>query len=203
MHNFPCRCTTFRQVVLQTCQQIKTFPAAACAGKRFRASLIGVVSILIGWIRHREPFTDLLVNVLTFMTFPLLVGVGFQELLVVTQTTSADLAFYVFVFGAFALTILMNLVMIGGYTSYVERSSLIPKILTGMIPLLPSELAAALMAVGVAYLYLHVGLAGIALFGVVLVTFQYLLGALLVSQQRAEEARARAASSSPASRWGC
>jgi len=155
------------------------------------AALIGVVSILIGWIRHREPTTDLLVNVLTFMTFPLLVGVGFQELLTVTQTTSADLAFYIFIFGAFALTILMNLVMIGGYSSYVERSSLIPKILTGMIPLLPSELAAGLMAVGVAFIYSQIGLAGVALFGIVLVTFQYLLGALIKSQERARELEVR------------
>ena len=151
------------------------------------AALIGVVSILIGWIRHREPTTDLLVNVLTFMTFPLLVGVSFHELLAVTGTTSADLAFYVLVFGAFACTILMNLAMIGGYTSYVERSPLIPKIVTGMIPLLPSELAAGLMAVGVAFIYTQIGLAGVALFGIVLITFQYLLGALIESQERARE----------------
>jgi putative nucleotidyltransferase with HDIG domain len=155
------------------------------------AALIGVVSIMIGWIRHREPTTDLLVNVLTFMTFPLLVGVGFHELLAVTQTTSADLAFYVFVFGAFAFTILMNLAMIGGYTSYVERSPLIPRIVTGMIPLLPSELAAGLMAVGVAFIYTQIGLAGVALFGIVLVTFQYLLGALIKSQERARELEVR------------
>jgi putative nucleotidyltransferase with HDIG domain len=155
------------------------------------AALIGVVSILIGWIRHREPTTDLLVNVLTFMTFPLLVGVAFHELLAVTGTTSADLAFYVLVFGAFAFTILMNLAMIGGYTSYVERSPLIPKIVTGMIPLLPSELAAGLMAVGVAFIYTQIGLAGVALFGIVLITFQYLLGALIESQERARELEVR------------
>ena len=43
------------------------------------------------------------------------------------------------------------------------------------------------MAVGVAFIYNEIGIAGVALFGVVLITFQYLLGALLVSQQRAEE----------------
>ncbi len=155
------------------------------------AALIGVVSIMIGWLRHREPTTDLLVNVLTFMTFPLLVGAGFQELLVATQTTSADLAFYVLVFCAFACTILMNLAMIGGYTSYVERSPFIPKIRTAMIPLLPSELAAALMAVGVAFIYAQIGLAGVALFGIVLVTFQYLLSALIKSQERARELEVR------------
>jgi len=52
---------------------------------------------------------------------------------------------------------------------------------------LPSELAAALLAVGIAYLYEKVGIAAIALFGLVLFTFQYLLGQLLLSEQRAEE----------------
>jgi putative nucleotidyltransferase with HDIG domain len=155
------------------------------------AALIGVVSILIGWIRYREPSPDLLVNVLTFMTFPLLVGVGFQGLVEATQTTAADLGFYVFVFGAFTCGILMNFLMIGAYTSYVERSPFIPKIRTVMLPLLPSELAAALMAVGVAFIYVQIGLAGVAFFGIVLVTFQYLLGALIKSQERARELEVR------------
>ncbi len=155
------------------------------------AALIGVISIMIGWIRYRESFSDLLVNVLTFMTFPLLVGVAFHGLVDATQTTTDDLAFYVFVFGAFTCGILMNFVMIGGYTSYVERSPFIPKIRTVMIPLLPSELAAALMAVGVAFIYVQIGLAGVAFFGIVLVTFQYLLGALLKSQERARELEVR------------
>jgi putative nucleotidyltransferase with HDIG domain len=155
------------------------------------AALIGVISIMIGWIRYRESFNDLLVNVLTFMTFPLLVGVAFHGLVDTTQITPDDLAFYVFVFGAFTCGILMNFVMIGGYTSYVERSPFIPKIRTVMIPLLPSELAAALMAVGVAFIYTQIGLAGVAFFGIVLVTFQYLLGALLKSQERARELEVR------------
>jgi putative nucleotidyltransferase with HDIG domain len=56
-----------------------------------------------------------------------------------------------------------------------------------VIPVLPSELAAALLAAGIAYLYDQVGIAAIALFGVVLFTFQHLLGQLLLSEQRAEE----------------
>lgn len=155
------------------------------------AALIGIASILIGWVRFREGFNDLLVNVLTFTAFPLLVGVAFQEIVEATQVTPDDLAFYVFVFGAFTSGILMNFVMIGAYTSYVERTPFIPKIRTVMIPLLPSELAAALMAVGVAFIYAQIGLAGVALFGIVLITFQYLLGALIKSQERAKELEVR------------
>jgi putative nucleotidyltransferase with HDIG domain len=151
------------------------------------AALMGAISILIGWIRFREGFHNLLVNILTFMSFPLLVGIGFQHLLDATQTTSADLAFYVYVFGAFGCGLLLNFLMIAGDTSYIERSPFISKIRTVMLPMLPSELAAALMAVGVAFIYVQVGLAGVALFGIVLVTFQYLLSALIKSQERARE----------------
>ncbi|MET0559587.1 MAG: HD-GYP domain-containing protein [Solirubrobacterales bacterium] len=155
------------------------------------AALIGFISILIGWLRLREGFHDLLVNLLTFTAFPLLVGIAFQQLLTATGTTSADLTFYIFVFAAFTCGILMNFVMIGGYTCYVERMPFFPQIRTVMIPLLPSELAASLMAVGVAFIYSQIGIAGVAFFGIVLITFQYLLGALLLSQQRARELELR------------
>jgi putative nucleotidyltransferase with HDIG domain len=155
------------------------------------AALIGIISILVGWLRFRESLPDFLVNALTFTTFPLVVGVAFHEIMDATGITTADPAFYVLVFGAFIAGIAMNFLMIGGYTYYLERSSFIEKIRTVLMPLLPSELAAALMAVGIAFIYVQVGLAGVALFGIVLVTFQYLLGALLQSQERARELEVR------------
>jgi putative nucleotidyltransferase with HDIG domain len=47
------------------------------------------------------------------------------------------------------------------------------------------------MTVGAAFAYDQIGVAAIALFGLVLLTFQHLLGQLLVSQQRAEDLEAR------------
>jgi putative nucleotidyltransferase with HDIG domain len=156
------------------------------------AALIGVVGILAGWLfRFREPLHDLLINLLTYVTFPLVVGVAFRETIAHTQITSSEPAFYVLVFGAFLVALAMNFSMIGAYTCYLERSSFIEKVRTVMFPLLPSELAAALMAVGVAFIYVQIGLAGVALFGIVLITFQYLLGALIKSQERARELEVR------------
>jgi putative nucleotidyltransferase with HDIG domain len=155
------------------------------------AALIGIVSILAGWLRFREGLHDLLVNSLTYITFPLLVGAGFREVVLATQVTPDDPAYYVLVFGAFLAALAMNFTMIALDACYLERSSFIEKVRKVMIPLLPSELAAALMAVGVAFIYVQIGLAGVALFGIVLVTFQYLLGALLKSQERARELEVR------------
>jgi len=155
------------------------------------AALIGLISILAGWVRFREGLHDLLVNALTFMAFPLVVGVSFHELLDSTGVIPSDPAFYVLVFGAFVAALAINFSMIGAYTYYLERSPFIEKLRTVLIPLLPSELAAALMAVGVAFIYYEIGLAGVAMFGIVLVTFQYLLGALLQSLERARELEVR------------
>jgi putative nucleotidyltransferase with HDIG domain len=155
------------------------------------AAIIGLVSILAGWLRFREGASDLLVNMVTYLTFPLAVGIGFHEAVVATEVLSVDPAYYVLVFAAFLAALAMNFSMIGAYTCYLVRSSFVEKVRTVMVPLLPSELAAALMAVGVAFIYNQIGLAGVALFGIVLVTFQYLLGALLKSQDRARELEVR------------
>jgi putative nucleotidyltransferase with HDIG domain len=155
------------------------------------AALIGVISILAGWVRFREGWNFLLVNLLTYMTFPLVVGIAFHEVLLATGIVPADPAFYVLVFASFLSALAINFSMIAAYSSYLGLSSFVEKVRTALIPLLPSELAAALMAVGVAFIYVQIGLAGVALFGIVLVIFQYLLGALLKSQERARELEVR------------
>jgi putative nucleotidyltransferase with HDIG domain len=155
------------------------------------AALIGMASILVGYARwHDEPH-DLLNNLATYATFPLIGGWAFHETITGLGVTSSEPAFYTFVFGVFLLALAINFSMIAAYTCYLERSSFVEKIRTALFPLLPSEMAAALMACGVAFIYVQIGLAGVALFGIVLITFQYLLGALLKSQERAHELEAR------------
>jgi putative nucleotidyltransferase with HDIG domain len=151
------------------------------------AALIGVLTILTGWLRWRDDWHFLLNNVLTYATFPLVTGIAFHETVIANAISRTEPAFYALIFAVFLLALAINFAMIASYSCYLDRSSFWLKVRTALIPLLPSELAAALMACGIAYLYVQVGIAGVALFGVVLVTFQYLLGALLVSQQRAEE----------------
>ena len=155
------------------------------------AAVIGVVTIAAGWLRWRDIPHYFLNNVLTYAVFPLVGGIAFHETLVTAGLNEMDVSFYLLVFGVFVGALLLNFLMIASYGCYIERSSLWKKAREALIPVLPSEMAAALMAVGVAYLYSAVGVAAVALFGVVLVTFQHLLGSLLLSQQRAEELERR------------
>jgi putative nucleotidyltransferase with HDIG domain len=151
------------------------------------AAVIGVLTIVAGWARWRDAPHYLLNNLLTYATFPLIGGVAFHEATNAAGITDVDPAFYPLVFGVFLLALAINFSMIAAYSCYLDRSSFFTKVRTVLVPVLPSELAAALMAVGVAFVYSRIGLAGVALFGIVLITFQYLLGALLLSQERAEE----------------
>lgn len=150
------------------------------------AAIIGVVSILVGWFRWRDKPHDLLNNVVTYATFPFVSGFIFHESVEAFGLTAADPYFYLCVFGLFQLALTINFMMSAGYGCYVERTSVASK-LRVLPPVLPSEFASAMLAVAVAFIYNQIGISAIALFGVVLVTFQYLLGQLLLSQQRAEE----------------
>jgi putative nucleotidyltransferase with HDIG domain len=151
------------------------------------AAVIGVTTMAIGWFRWRDAPHDLLNNFVAYAWFPLLGGVVFDTTRDVLDVGHQNGGFYLLVFGVFMFALAVNFLIIAVHLCYLEHSSLIDKVRKLVIPVLPSELAAALLAVGIAYLYVQVGIAAIALFGLVLFTFQYLLGQLLLSEQRAEE----------------
>jgi len=154
------------------------------------AALIGVATILTGWLRWRDSWHFLLDNLLTYALFPLVGGIAFHEGIDALGLTAADPSFYLCVFGLFQLALALNFLMIASYGCYIERSSFKTK-LRVLPPVLPSEFASAMLAVAVAFIFHIIGIAAIALFGVVLITFQYLLGQLLLSQQRADELEKR------------
>lgn len=154
------------------------------------AAVIGVVSILVGWLRWHDKPHDLLNNVVTYATFPFISGFTFHKGIEAFGLSTGDPYFYLCVFALFQLALTINFIMSAGYGCYVERTSIASK-LRVLPPVLPSEFASAMLAVAVAFIYNEIGISAIALFGVVLITFQYLLGQLLLSQQRAEELERR------------
>lgn len=154
------------------------------------ATLIGITTILVGWARWRERWDYLLNNTLTFALFPLLGGIAFHLISHRVGVNGNDAVFYLLVFGLFQLALAINFLMVASYGCYVERTPFREK-LALLPPVLPSEFASAMLAVAVTFIYHEIGISAITLFGVVLITFQYLLGQLLLSQQRAEELERR------------
>jgi putative nucleotidyltransferase with HDIG domain len=156
------------------------------------AALIGVAAILAGWGYSRYPGSDLLINLVAYAWFPLLAGIAFHGTLAATGVDSGDVLYYGLVFAVFVLALAINFTVIAGEACYVEGSRFVTKVQRALVPILPSEVLSALLAVGVARAYVDVGLPALALFGGVLLIFQYLLSALLLSQQRADELELRA-----------
>jgi putative nucleotidyltransferase with HDIG domain len=155
------------------------------------ACLIGVATILVGWLKWRDAKFDLLNNLVAYAWFPLIGGLVFSEAAGALGLGPADGSFYLLVLGVFVLALALNFLIIALYTCAVERTTLRTLVRQLVLPVVSSEVAAATMAVGIAYLYHRVGIAAIALFGIVLFTFQYLLGQLLISESRAEELERR------------
>jgi putative nucleotidyltransferase with HDIG domain len=156
------------------------------------AMVLAVLTIFAGWTWRRYPWHDLLANLVTYSWFPLLAGVAFAEAQRSTGLGPDDPGFYLLVLGTFALALALNFLSIAAYSCYVERSRLRTKVRRTLLPLLPSEAISALLAATVVYLYDRMGLGAIAFFAVILFTFQYLVSALLTSQQRADELELRA-----------
>ncbi|HSK50986.1 MAG TPA: HD-GYP domain-containing protein [Solirubrobacterales bacterium] len=154
------------------------------------AAVLGVVTILAGWLRWREGMGYLLNNVLTFALFPLLGGILFHWFVEETGLTNSNPVFYLLIFALFQFSLMLNFIMVAGYGSYAERTPFSTK-LKLLPPVLPSEFASAMLAVGITFLYHQLGISAIVFFGIAMVTFQHLLGQLLLSQQRAEELEER------------
>src|SRR3954466_12211505 len=155
------------------------------------AAVVGVLTIVAGWIKWREKPHYLLTNLASYASFPLACGLLFALIRDHYNLDSGDTAFPLLVFGTFALALAMNFTFAALYTRHMDGSRVHETARRALVPLLISDLVAALMAVGVSEVTLHWGAGALALFGVLLLSFQHLLAALLTSEERAEDLQRR------------
>jgi len=151
------------------------------------AAMIGVVTITVGWLRWREAGHYFRNNLVTYIWFPLIGGLFFHAASRAAHLTSGDLSYYLLSFVAFVLALVLNFVMVAGYQCCIDGTSLKQKVREAFVPILASELFSALLTMVAVYVAVKLGTTGIALLGLVLVIFQYLVGELLMSQRRSEE----------------
>ena len=155
------------------------------------AVAIGVVSSLCADIRVKARATAFLNNAVVYALYPLVAGLVVRAVPTMDSHAAASAGFALGVFAVFTLSLIVNFVLIAAHMRVTDGISMREQFRELFVPVLPSELATALLTVGIAYVYVKIGVAAVALLGVVLFTFQYLLGALLVSQERAEELERR------------
>ncbi|MEA2426080.1 MAG: hypothetical protein QOH13_2490 [Thermoleophilaceae bacterium] len=151
------------------------------------AALIGVGTIAIGHVRFGERRDLFLNNLVAYAWFPLIGGAAFSAAREALGVTAGDAGFYALVPGVFFLALGVNFLVIAGYNCYLESSSLRAKAKRAVLPVLQWDLAAAALAVSVIYAYEQLGGIALAIFALVLLSSQNLLGQVLAAEQRAEQ----------------
>jgi diguanylate cyclase (GGDEF)-like protein len=156
--------------------------------------MVGLLAVVIGWFRWREPPVALGTNLVTYAWFPLASGIFFSAAIRLLRVGPNDVAYYALVLPTFVVGLLVNVVGVTAYERYrsPDSSTLSQKIRKAILPILSAELFSAILIAAAVYFVVKTGTLGIAILAVVLVIFQYLVGELLKSQQRAEELRRRA-----------
>jgi diguanylate cyclase (GGDEF)-like protein len=156
------------------------------------AACVGMMTIAIGWLRWREALSTFVCNFVVYAWFPLISGLVFHAVSHWLHAGHGEVVYYFLVLPTFVIGLLVNAFGIAGFQSYVERTSFFGRIRAGLGPVLAAELFSALLIAVSVYFVTKTGTLGIAILAVVLAIFQYLVGELLKSQQRAEELRRRA-----------
>lgn len=156
------------------------------------ASAIGMGTIVASWLGSRFPLPDLLVNLVIYASFPLIAGEAFVQGSDALGIANGDASYYLLVFALFVTALAIDALAIAAYTSYVDGAASAKRVRQSFVPLIPIELAGGLLAVGITFAHWKIGLSAVVLFGMVLLIFQYLVGELLLSQERARELELRA-----------
>src|SRR4051812_4795434 len=152
------------------------------------AAALGLASALVDSTRRRVRGTYLLNNLLTYTTFPLLGGLALHSLKLAGINEGG---YAVAVFGVFLSANALNFLMIAGHTRLLRGGSLMEMLRTVFIPVLPWEIASAVMTAMAVYGFEVYGAAIIGLFALALGVYQVLLRALLEGQMHSEEIERR------------
>ncbi|MGH2834754.1 MAG: HD-GYP domain-containing protein [Solirubrobacteraceae bacterium] len=153
------------------------------------AVAIGIVAIAADSISRRPDPTVCISNAATYAAY-LVCGALLSRLLMGhAHVQTATFAFVVF--GVFVTTNLLNFALIALQKRVLQGKSLINQVHTVLVPVLPGQLAAAVLAVILAVAYTKMGYPVLLSLVLVLAIFQYLARALLRSEDRAEQLEAR------------
>ena len=153
------------------------------------AALLGLASALVDSLRRRVRGTYLINNLLTYTTFPLLGGIVLYTLVRTEPEQQGGYAIAVFL--VFLTANALNFLMIAGHTRFLRGGSLVEMLRTVFIPVLPWEIASAVMTAMAVYGFEVWGAGIIGLFALALGVYQLLLRALLEGQMHSEEIERR------------
>lgn len=160
------------------------------------AVAMGLVAVSVDLVRRRPAFWAWPTNLATYAGY-LLIAAIVTRLLVGDVHSVADRhlikspEFALVVFGVFAIANLANFALAAAAHRIVLGQNFIAQVRTMLVPMLPGQFAAAIIAAILAMAYTNLGYAALVAVVIVILIFQYLAMALLRSEDRAEQLNAR------------
>lgn len=155
------------------------------------AALIGMLAVLAGSIKDRDRPAIVFPNLAIYAAFPLACGLLFHAVRDAYNLRPDSVAFGAVVLALFAISLGVNFLLVATYGRVTAGRSIRQTARQALVPLLTSDLIAAVMALGVSEVALNYGKWVLALFAGLLLAFQHLLGALLRSEDRGRELQHR------------
>jgi len=160
------------------------------------AVLFGLAAAILTSAVRRLPPGSWITNATALTLYPL-AGSGVVALAVgdvhgaAGHHMTTSLAFGLVIFAVSVTTIFVNFLIIALDTYFEEGRPVIKQIGESFVPLLPGHLAAAVLVAVIGVGYVNLGMTVLIAAIVVLATFHYLTGALIRSEDRADQLEAR------------
>jgi putative nucleotidyltransferase with HDIG domain len=154
------------------------------------AVAIALTTICVDTLRTKPPLQYALNNAATYAVFPLIGGL-LGRAAVSAGVPADDVAYGFVVFGIYCVTIVINFALIALGFRLIVGHSVAGQVRRILLPLLPSEAAAATLVLAFSLAYVSLGFGALAVAVIALIAFQFLTRALLLSQDRAELLEAR------------
>lgn len=143
------------------------------------AAAIGLLCAAVDGLRSHHTRGDLASNLATYALFPLLGGLALEWLSAPGAARDPEGDYAVLVFAVFLAANALNFALIAGHIAYLQRASIVALARRSYLPVLPWELASALLTAAAVIGYQRYGEAAIGVFALSLGIFQVLLKALL------------------------
>jgi putative nucleotidyltransferase with HDIG domain len=155
------------------------------------ATVIGVVTMMVGSARGGGSLSKWIVNLSTHASYPLAGALLFSALSSTELAGRNGAAFMLVVFLVFMATNVLNFLLIALDIAVVDGMPIRRAVIVLYMPLLPVQFAIGLLTAGAAYMYNQVGLYAIGLLGVICLVIQSLLQTALSAVDRKEQLEGR------------
>jgi hypothetical protein len=141
---------------------------------------------LVRWLvtSPRRPVHHLRNDAASYAWLLLATGFGLSAATRATHLNRWALGYCLLVFVAFLWALALHFLWTTAYRCYVERGRMSDEVRRALLPLLAAQLFSGLLTMISAYVVLRTGTVGLAVTGVMIVIFQYLVGELLTSKRR-------------------